>query len=237
MNDIRPLLEALWPRTAAEATADAMIRFHAAQGLYASTRSLRLVHDRTELGMTRWFLNFEQLAGAFDRVRALRVVKAAAAGVADDVARDWWLAADAGDSYGEMLYDWAKAAGLDVQSIAPNGPITTPPAPPEREVPVVWASEDGETWWAKGHVDPLLMVFACFVEQVVNVGRDEAVRYFAGPWTPEDLESHENVAANLTKLTAAVHHYWATPDPDNDERQIECDEDTDGAEPWTVLEP
>lgn len=36
---------------------------------------------------------------------------------ADELARAMWMAADAGDSYGEWIYDWCKAEGLDPEAI------------------------------------------------------------------------------------------------------------------------
>lgn len=50
--------------------------------------------------------------GLMSCIRALRDVDPAKA---DAFVKDYWLMCDAGDAFGELLWEWAEAAGLDLE--------------------------------------------------------------------------------------------------------------------------
>lgn len=107
-----------WPKT--PPTADDMIRYCAALGLYQSAQAVDLVgvtRGQGALGAARLRLNAEQVIANFDRIRLLRALTAVDPEMADAEASNMWLAAQAGDSYGEMLWEWADEAGLDADAI------------------------------------------------------------------------------------------------------------------------
>lgn len=146
-----------WPSTIDEVTARQMILGFTEIGLAASAKAAPLMSrwrqiqplDATtslddldmpptaaaEAAAHRWYLNCEQMQGAHDRIVLLGTLLELDQEVADQVARQIWLAADAGDSYGEHLYDAAFRYGLDADGIVETAtrevaeePAPTPPA-------------------------------------------------------------------------------------------------------------
>lgn len=116
--------------------------------------------------------------------------------------------------------------------------VRRPCATDRREVTVIpeaLGSEDGERWWARGHIDPMAMVLAVLVEQATHAGPDAAgsmlVKFRLGGEIPTQAENQVIVG----QMVDEVRHYWCKPDPDNDERQLDCDADDPAAEAWTEL--
>lgn len=107
-----------WPKT--PPTADEMIRYCAALGLYQSAQAVDLVgvtRGQGALGAARLRLNAEQMIANYDRIRLLRALVALAPAAADAEASNMWLAAEGGDSYGECLWEWADEYGLEADRI------------------------------------------------------------------------------------------------------------------------
>lgn len=109
-----------------------------------------------------------------------------------------------------------------------------PPAP--ESVPMVLSNEDGDTWWAKGHVSAPAMVLGAVLEQTVCLGPEEAAELltdYSGPRTQPLPEVDQRGHADA--LVGKVRHVWMVQDPDNEERMLEVTRDVDGAEAWTRL--
>lgn len=62
-----------------------------------------------------------QMQHMFDMALLLKALVEHAPGQADAVAAELWSAADAGDSYGEWLWEWARAEGLDGDALYADG--------------------------------------------------------------------------------------------------------------------
>lgn len=108
-----------WPTT--EPDAETLIRYWLGVGLHASAQSVDLSgrHVRSgsrEDSLVVWS-NALLVIAAFDRVLLLRRLIDIDRAAADEMARSMWLAAQAGGSYGELLWEWADQAGLDADAI------------------------------------------------------------------------------------------------------------------------
>lgn len=103
---------------------------------------------------------------------------------------------------------------------------------PATVIPEALASEDGERWWAKGHVAPTTMLLATLVETATNYGHEDAGGMLASPTPGASLADNQ---AYVAVLADQVRHFWWKRDPDNDERMLDCEPDDEGAEPWTEL--
>lgn len=57
------------------------------------------------------------MIAAHDRYVLLRALHGLSVEVADQAAHDIWLAAEAGDSYGEWVWQWCEEEGLDPGTI------------------------------------------------------------------------------------------------------------------------
>lgn len=114
-------LRDLWPT--AKPDAAAMIRYYSAEGVYSSARSWALIEagafkmeaESDPVLVLRHSVATHRLIHAHDVVFALRTVQASDPTAADALAARLWSAADAGDSYGEWLWQWAEEAGIDVE--------------------------------------------------------------------------------------------------------------------------
>lgn len=103
----------------------ALLRKLAAQGTTTVSRSMALLPDgdlemdspEWQLAWARYLSNFYQFSGDHNLYLALSELakhsEQAAADVAERVLRSY----DAGDSYGEWLWQWAEDQGLDPQRI------------------------------------------------------------------------------------------------------------------------
>lgn len=106
----------LWPT--AEPKADEMIRYFVAEGLRARDRLMQpSAPGLTDLDRAL----IARLQRAHDVVMLLRTLRELDAGEADAAARCIWSAAVAGDSYGELLWEWAVDAGLDPADYTTGG--------------------------------------------------------------------------------------------------------------------
>lgn len=94
-----------------------VVRFWAGLGTAQASISVDLVHD------PRWRLNCETVQHAHDVVFLLAELAAVDLGRAERAAHRIWLAAEAGDSYGEWLWQWATEAGLDADRITDEAQV------------------------------------------------------------------------------------------------------------------
>jgi hypothetical protein len=102
-------------------------------------------------------------------------------------------------------------------------------------IPVAWADEDGEDWWAEGHWSDEAMLIAVLFEQiaVAGVGPDDLLSLLVGTSEPWDAGDEKHWARQLSDRLSSVTRLWMAPDPDNNERWHRCDEDDPGARAHT----
>lgn len=79
---------------------------------------------------------------------------------------------------------------------------------------VIWGDEDGEVWFAQGHVAGVTMSLGVVALEVECVGEGEA--------------------PGLHDL-GEVEHFFARTEGADDETMIVCDEGDEGAEPYSRL--
>lgn len=77
----------------------------------------------------------------------------------------------------------------------------------------VYGDEDGDSWFATGHITAKEMVTAAMDWEAEVADPIEESEF--------DLSSHSN--------------YYVVPDPNNDERYLVVDKDHAGAEPMTMI--
>jgi hypothetical protein len=111
-----------WPKTEAEATATQMIRAlgNDAQLLYLE--KWRLLEaappdERTPEQVRLHLMTVTAEVSTIGLMHALRVLREVDPGRADAFARDHWDMCDAGDSFGEWLWEWLVAEGVDPAQI------------------------------------------------------------------------------------------------------------------------
>lgn len=91
-----------------------------------------------------------------------------------------------------------------------------------QELPELFDSDDGETWWIPGHHDDETAITA--------LRKADAQRLETGgfAWLDDDVRDHE---------LCVTRGWWRDAvDPADDERWERCDETDDGAEPFTRIE-
>jgi len=95
------------------------MRWLASEGLYCQARSIDLLpHDPTDhLSVMRYQENLGRFQYGHDLYLALGALRRIDPQAADEVADRIILAALAGDSYGEWLWQWAGECGLDADGI------------------------------------------------------------------------------------------------------------------------
>lgn len=99
--------------------AEAVMRYFAAEGLHRAARSIDLLPDLgDQVGEYRYFLNVERLQHSHDLYLALDALRQLDPAKADEIADRTTLAAVAGDSYHEWLWQWADDHGLDADGIS-----------------------------------------------------------------------------------------------------------------------
>ena len=119
-----------WPRSAP--SADELIRYSICRGLWCYAASWRAIDDgafddRDSEAASRYSLLTHQMIHNHDTVVSLKAMQQVDPRLADDLAARLWTAADAGDSYGEWLWQWAEEAGLDAEAIHQAGTNSAPP--------------------------------------------------------------------------------------------------------------
>ena len=107
-------------------TAENLLRHVVAAGHAASTRMWTQGVPRFEDGETNrrrmermavWFWSFFEMTGAHDLYLALGALRQVDPTKADEVAEQIVTGYEAGDSYGEWLWEWCERLGLDPQAI------------------------------------------------------------------------------------------------------------------------
>jgi hypothetical protein len=97
--------------------------------------------------------------------------------------------------------------------------------------------EDGDRWYAQGHLTPEAMVLAVVLEQMSLIGPIEAAVLLtdgspaigSGTLDGANLD-HRTHASGLLGMTRHLWLKW-----EGDENMVPAEPDEDGAEPWTEL--
>lgn len=101
-------------------TADQWIEYAVTDGLFAEGLHSALMDagasDPQHPLFGRYHETLLRIIHDFDTVKSIRAVQALDPAAADALAADVWLAAWAGDSYGEWLWEWGEGLGLLPQS-------------------------------------------------------------------------------------------------------------------------
>lgn len=101
-------------------TAENVLRWTAVLGLraYSDLESMpgKDDPDFTEKAL-RWFLRFHEFTGAFNLHLVLTRLRQLDPAAADETADLIVRAYEAGDSYGEWLYQWVEEHGIDAQRV------------------------------------------------------------------------------------------------------------------------
>lgn len=74
-----------------------------------------------QLTMMRYISAVGRVQSACDMVLALKAIVAVDPAAADELAAGMWGAAESGDVYGELLWEWATQTGLDPDAIRAAG--------------------------------------------------------------------------------------------------------------------
>lgn len=94
-------------------------------------------------------------------------------------------------------------------------------------LPEVLQNDDGDMYFALGHVEPAMFALAVVVDMAANVGDCEALDTLTGgPRTPEAVTGF---------LGDVKHTWWRETDPSDDEKMDRCEPDVPGAQAFTEL--
>lgn len=85
-------------------------------------------------------------------------------------------------------------------------------------LPFVWQNEDGETFWAVGHVEPAEFLLGLIAEHLLLVGSEETVEVLFGCDLLLARAGHSEARLHMGDLLAGVSHGWI--DRDEAEREI-----------------
>jgi hypothetical protein len=108
LNDIAP-----WPRTEAEATAEAVMK---ALAVSAWARQAR-IHDMPKVDDT-YRAQIGILVNEYGVIRLLKLLGDFHKDVADDAAREVWAEWEAGDGIHEWLWEWLTGWGINPAEVA-----------------------------------------------------------------------------------------------------------------------
>lgn len=103
-----------WPQTAEDATAGAILRHLA---ITAQRVHLTIEAAGPDAALPAGWMAAATLVHGFRQtLAALRAIDERRA---DEVARDWWLACEAGDSFGEWAWEWCALTDIDPHQLQP----------------------------------------------------------------------------------------------------------------------
>ncbi len=85
----------------------------------------------------------------------------------------------------------------------------------------IWTDEDGDCWFAEGHVSRAEMI--------------EAVLEFERQAIGDNPEASSLAVKFFAESPHALSYYYVVDDPDDSERYLLVDKDHDGARPITMM--
>lgn len=115
-----------WPTKAEDVTVDLILRIVGAetQRLWLSSMDALYqgIKDRSGAGYMRsplYMAQTQALISSVGLMSCLRALRSTNAEAANEFARDYWSMCNAGDSFGELLWEFTEEAGLDPGLIKP----------------------------------------------------------------------------------------------------------------------
>lgn len=106
-----------------------------------------------------------------------------------------------------------------------------------RAIPPVWGEDDGETWTAVGHVDPLAMVLGVIAVECYCIGPADAIGWLieSGFDKPKGHNVERDWVNAVEHLVGCVRHIHMR-ERDGTEFVYPCEPSDPGAKPFTLLE-
>jgi hypothetical protein len=109
-----------WP-TKVPSAAD-LLTYYAGRGLWLGAAAWGFIPAKPgSHGFTRYMAITIEMIDCHDKYLLLRTLADLDPMKADELAEQMWRAADAGDSYGELLWEWAEDRGLEAEAIHAHG--------------------------------------------------------------------------------------------------------------------
>lgn len=102
------------------------------------------------------------------------------------------------------------------------------------KLPEAYGSEDGDSWFVLGHVDPAIMVLSVIAEQAGLCGEHEVFDFVKG-WDPKEPDTWNKSRTHLASLVKSVKYRWMKPHPTDEEQSLPAQPWEAGAEEWTEL--
>lgn len=87
-----------------------------------------------------------------------------------------------------------------------------------RPLPFVWVNEDGETFWAEGHVDARDFLLGLIAEHLLCAGYEETIEILFGCDLLLARAGHSEARRHMAGLLGSVVHDWI--DRDEAEHEI-----------------
>lgn len=108
------LAEALkWPESEADVTVDAILRCVGADTQRTHLEKWARIDKEGDTRSPLYRSQTQEIISAVGLMACLRKLREVSPAAADEFARDYWGMCDAGDSFGELLWEFTEAAGLD----------------------------------------------------------------------------------------------------------------------------
>ncbi len=105
-----------------------------------------------------------------------------------------------------------------------------------RSLVEAWGEDDGEGWYAEGHVDALAMALSVLVMEMNLTSPKEAAEHLlTGTFSPGTIDVPQDWLTAAQHLVDSVGYLWAREDEDRGEGFFPCEQSDEGAEPWTEL--
>jgi len=103
-----------WPTREADVTVDTILRCVGADTQRTWLKKAAAIEaDRNHFDTELYRVQTQELITGVGLMACLRKLRETDPAKADEFAREYWLMCDAGDSFGELLWEFTEAAGLD----------------------------------------------------------------------------------------------------------------------------
>lgn len=115
-----------WPAKAEDMNVDLMLRIIGADTQVIWLEKMAAMDAGERPSGALYMARTQALIGAVGLMSAIRALRDIDPAKAEAFVRDYWLMCEDGGVFGELLWDWTQAAGLDPALIAP--PSVSPAA-------------------------------------------------------------------------------------------------------------
>lgn len=110
-NQLAELLK--WPTREEDVTVDGMLRIVGAETQRTYLEKWAVIDKECVKNTPLYRAQTNELIAGVGLMACLRKLREVNPAAADEFAREYWSMCDAGDSFGEMLWEFTEAAGLD----------------------------------------------------------------------------------------------------------------------------